>query len=78
MATIVPVPEADSAAPLPTIIVAEMFVPPVISVNEVDDPLPEILQSVLDCPELSVQVTPDPVKLMVGLAVKDTPSSATA
>jgi hypothetical protein len=47
--------------------VAVMFVPLVISLNAVDDRLQEMVQSVLDCPELSEQVTPEPVKLIVPL-----------
>jgi hypothetical protein len=77
VAEIVPLPEADRLAPVPTTIAAEAFVPLVISLNAEDPPPPpDTVQSVRDCPVLSEQVTPDPIKFTVGLWVKATPSSA--
>ena len=77
VAAIVPVPVADKLEPVPMIIAAVVLVPEVISLNALDPPPPPgIVQSVLEDPELSTQVTPDPIKLNVGLWTRVIPSSA--
>jgi hypothetical protein len=78
VAATVPLPLTDKLAPVPITIAAAVFVPLVMSLKALEPPPPPVtVQSVLEDPELSTQVTPDPIKLSVGRCVRVTPSSAT-